>query len=190
MTFCQASFFSTQPHCRLQPFPPPAPPPPRPPLSFVYQDCPRALVRTHRASNFPHSLLSNIGFSLRIATWSAFHAGFLHGLTPPLCVYAACVLFLSLYLPPWNSLLCIWPREPHPNPHTLSWVSPGCGQWRSHLTEQVAWLQLRPQQCRLTQPIFNAPRCVFATSAFPLLFIIWVKMQSWVWREVVHTEEK
>lgn len=27
--------------------------------------------------------------------WSTFHAGFLHGLMPSLCVYAVCVLFVS-----------------------------------------------------------------------------------------------
>lgn len=108
---------------------------------------------------------------------------------PPLCLCCMCFICI-LYLPQLNSLLCIWPREPHPNPLTLCWVSQGCGHRRSHLTEQVAWLQVRPQQRRLMQPIFNAPWCVFSTSAFPLLFIIWVKMQSSMWREVVHIEGK
>lgn len=51
-------------------------------------------------------------------------------------------------------------------------------------------LQVPPQQRRLMQPIFIAPWCVFSTSTFPPVFIIWFEMQSWMWGEVVHIEEE
>lgn len=108
---------------------------------------------------------------------------------PPLCLCCMCFICIR-YLPQLNSLLCIRPHEPHPNPLTLCWVLQGCSHWSSHLTEQLAWPQVRPQQRRLMRPIFNAPRCVLSTSAFPLLFMTWVKMQSSMWIEVMHTEEK
>lgn len=42
----------------------------------------------------PQSPFQHLVFSL-YHPWSSFHAGFLHGLTPSLCVFAVCVLFVS-----------------------------------------------------------------------------------------------
>lgn len=85
-------------------------------------------------------------------------------------VYAACVYLrpLPATVKPIAPYKALW-ATPQPT-LALCWVSQGSGHWRSRLTEQVAWLQVRPQQRRLMQPIFNAPWCVFSTSAFSAFF--------------------
>lgn len=49
----------------------------------------------------------------------------------PLCLCCVCVLFVSPYLPQWNSLVCLRPQWLHPN-RSLCWLSQGPGHQGLH----------------------------------------------------------
>lgn len=81
----------------------------------------------------------------------------------------ATVKLISLYMAPAS----------HAPTHSQSWLSQGCGHWGSHLTEQVAWLQVCPPAAKANAAYFQCTLVRFFHT-FPLVFKLFeLKRSLW-----------
>lgn len=163
-------FFRIQPHCCFCPFPLPAPPcnaqlrlPRLPSCSRPYTPC-------HLFSSwspFQHLVFSPYCHVICLSCWTPTRPD----APPPLCL--CCMRFICiLYLPQFNSLLCIWPRE-RPMKITLGRASGLTAGSPPAAKADAAYFQMHPGAF--------SPHLLFH---FFLLFELKCR------REIVHTEEK